>query len=95
MRVYLSSTSPGLDQDALRIQLRVQLDEAVPDGIDGALAVQEIPVQTRQITQIALAQDAAGARLICRGGRTGWRRNVDIDVVVSICTHPPESHSYG
>src|SRR5579859_2633775 len=50
---------PALDQDAFRVQLWIELDQTVPDGIDGALAVEKIAVEGRQITQVALAQDAA------------------------------------
>ena len=67
MRVYLSSTSQLSARMPFGVELRVQLDEAVPDRVDRALAIQKIAVERRQVAKIALAQDAARARLL--GGR--------------------------
>src|SRR6266536_4318043 len=54
---------PALDQDAFGVQLRIELDQTVPDGIDRALAVEEVAVEGWQVAEIALAQDPAAARL--------------------------------
>src|SRR5689334_17940086 len=73
---------PALGEDAFGVELRIELDQSVPHRVDRALAVQEVAVERREVAQIALAQDAAGARLLGRSGirrnrpgaRRGWRR---------------------
>ena len=54
---------PAFGQNGLRVELRVQLDEAVPDRVDRALTIEKVAVERRQIAQVALAQNAPAARL--------------------------------
>ena len=63
---------PALDENAFRIELRVELDQAIPDRVDGALTVEEVAVERWQVAESSLAQDAASARLVGRRGRL-WR----------------------
>ena len=49
------------------LKLRIELDQTVPDRVDGALAVEEIAVERRQISEVALAEDATPPRLLGHG----------------------------